>query len=191
MHACVRDRPPASLLLQRQIVAILVLHILADPQHHTAQSHQRIGDDILDTHTHHRPLNVLDNKFQDKDGDTAGHAARERRKSQKEDHARLPRDARPAVAERVGRQALLLDAVDDEHAQRREDEGQPVDERDVYVGAVEWGLGPDGCIEEDVKGEGELANRRKTGLAHAIRLFFGGGGLLSEGFSYNRALVEV
>lgn len=102
---------------------------------------------------------MLDDELEHKNGDPARHTTRESREAQKEHYARLPRDTGPTVAERVGRQALLLDAVDDEHAQRREDEGEPVDEGDVHVGAVKRRLGPNSRIEEDVEGEGKLAAR--------------------------------
>ena len=121
---------------------------------------QRIRNDVLNTHAQRRHLDVLHNEFEHEDGDAARHTTSEGGEAEKEDDTGLPSDAGTGVAPGIRAEALLLDAVDDEHAEGGEDEGEPVDEGDVDVlGAVLGGMGPDGGVEHDVEGEGELEGR--------------------------------
>lgn len=137
-------------------------HKLAQPikssrTRNSPQHHPGIRQHIRQPHPKRRPRHARHDILHDEHSDTASHAARKERKAKEQHNTRLPRDAGPGVREGVGGEARLLDRVDDQHAQRGEDEGQPVDEGDVGVeGAVEGGLGVDGCVEEDVEGEGEL-----------------------------------
>lgn len=143
---------------QSQVVAVLVLHVLADPQDDGGDADEAVGDDVLDAHAHHGPRDLLDGELEDEDDDAARHAAGEGREAQEQHDAGLPGDARPRVAERVGREPRLLDRVDDEHAERAEDEGQPVDEGHMHVRHVQRRLRPHGGVDEDVEGERELRN---------------------------------
>lgn len=119
-------------------------------------AHEGVADKILNAHAQGRHADPRNNKLEDKDGDTSGHAAGKGCESQEQDHTRLPCDTRSTIAERVGAEALFFDRVDDEHAQAGEDERQPVDELHVDIGAVLGRLGPDGGVEHDIEGEGEL-----------------------------------
>lgn len=58
---------------------------------------------------------------------------RQKRKPQKQHKPRLPRHPAPAVTKAIGLQPGLLNRVDDQHAQRGADGGDPVDEFDVHV----------------------------------------------------------
>jgi hypothetical protein len=69
---------------------------------------------------------------------------------------RFPSNAIPAIAETVTGQASLVYAVDDDHAEGREDAGDPIDEGEVEDGAVEGGFGVAGGIDKDEEGDGEL-----------------------------------
>lgn len=127
------------------------------------QANQGIAHDVLNAHAQSRHSHARDDKLEDEDSDTSSHTTSEGGKAQEQYHASLPRDTRPTVAERVGAEALLLDRVDDEHAQTGEDEGQPINKLDMDIRAVVGRLGPDGGVEHDVKGDGEL--RVAIGLA--------------------------
>ena len=116
-----------------------------------------IADDILDPHPQRRHPDVVHDVFEHKYDDTTGHAAGKGREPQEEHNAGLPGDA-AVVAEGLAAEALLLDRVDDEHAQGGEDKGQPVDEFDVDVRSV--ARGPNGRVQHDVEGDGELEQNR-------------------------------
>lgn len=122
------------------------------------EAYQGVADEILNAHAQGRHTDAGNHKLEHKDGDASGHAAGKGREPEEQDDAGLPCDAGAAVAEGVGAEALLLDRVDDEHAEAGEDERQPVDEFDVDVGSVLGRLGPDGGVEHDIEGEGELRN---------------------------------
>ena len=100
------------------------------------EANQSIANDVLNAHAQRRHPDIRNDKLQYEDSYTSSHATRKGRKSQEQHHASLPCDARSAVAEGVGAKTLLLDRVDDEHTQAGEDQGKPVDEFDVDVGAV-------------------------------------------------------
>lgn len=153
---------------QRQVVAVLVLHILRQPEDNRAEPNKAVGYDILHAHAERGPADARDDELEDKDGDAAGHAAGQGREAQKQHDAGLPGHARARVAKRVRLQPRLLHRVDDEHAQGREDERQPVHKGDVHVGAVVGGFRPHGRVEEDVEGEGEL-----FGAGLALLMHFG------------------
>lgn len=123
------------------------------------QSNKGICNYVLHAHKHLRHAQPGHDVSEDKHTDATGHAACEAREAEEQHDARLPRNTRSTVAERVGTQARLLDTVDDEHAQAREDEGQPVDKGDVCVGRVEWGLGPHCGIEKNVECKRELQDQ--------------------------------
>ena len=71
---------------------------------------------------------------------TAGQTSSHGSKAHEQDDPGLPGDAIATVGKVVGRQTRLVDAVDDEHAQRAEDAGDPVDKGHVDVAAVEGAL---------------------------------------------------
>ncbi len=68
-----------------------------------------------------------------KDNNASRQPTSQQRKAQEQDQLGLPRNAVSAVREAVSRQPRLVDAVDDEHAQRAADAGDPVHERDVHL----------------------------------------------------------
>lgn len=87
-------------------------------------------------------------------GDThnaARQTPRHQRKPQKQHEPRLPSHPVAAVAERVGGQARLVDAVDDEHAESGADAREPVYESDVHVRRVGGGVGEGGGVDEEVE----------------------------------------
>ena len=138
--------------LQLQVIAVLVLHILANPQHDTAQADQRIADQIRHAHPQGGPLRPAAQVLEHKHRDAAGQPAGQRREAHEEHDAGLPRRAVARGVAVVARQPRLVDAVDDQHAQRREDGRHPVDESDVEVGGV--ALGGPGCgVNEDEEGD--------------------------------------
>ena len=63
---------------------------------------------------------------------TASQAARHERKADEEEEAGAPHRARVAKV-LVALHAVLVDEVDDEHAEQRADARQPVEERDVHL----------------------------------------------------------
>jgi len=99
---------------------------------------------------------LRNNVFQDHDGDTASKATSHGSKAHKQDNTSFPGDAITAVAEVIGREACLVDRVDNQHAEGTEDDGNPVDKGHVYIGAIESGLGVDGGINKDEEGNGKL-----------------------------------
>ncbi len=90
-----RCRAAAKGALQRQVVRVLVLHILTHPQYDRAQAYQAVGDYILHTHEHHWEFDARNDVAQDEDGDAAGHAASEGGKSEEEDDPRLQATPEP------------------------------------------------------------------------------------------------
>lgn len=105
------------------------------PTKNIPDAHERIADNVLDAHAQRGHPDVVHDVLEHKHDDATGHAAGKGREAQEEHDAGLPGDAAAAsaVAEVFGAEALLLDRVDDEHAEGGEDEGQPVDEFDVDV----------------------------------------------------------
>lgn len=122
---------------QLQIVGIIILDVLTDPQHDAAEHDQPIRHDVRDTHVNGCQGVVLEQILEHHDGDAASKAAGHERKSQEQHGAGLPGDAVAAVGEAIGRQPRLFDAVDHQHAERRADEGDPVHEVDVHVRPIE------------------------------------------------------
>ena len=141
---------------QLQIIRIIILHILAHPQHHRAQHDQSIAHHIRHPHIHRLQRILLEQELQHHDCDTPRQPTSHQRKAQKQHRAGLPGDAVAAVAETVGREAGFFYAVDHEHAKRGADEGDPVDEGDVDGGAVEGGVREDAGVDEEEEAEGEL-----------------------------------
>ncbi len=80
------------------------------------------------------------------------------RKAQKEHQPRLPRNASARVGEAVGAEARLLDRVDHQHAQRRADAGDPVDELDVHVRTIPGRVRVRGGVNEEEEAQGELVH---------------------------------
>ncbi len=79
-----------------------------------------------------------------KDNNASRQPASQQRKAQEQDQLCLPRNAIAAVREAISRQPRLVDAVDDEHAQRAADAGDPVHKGNVHlrVRGVHDRLGP-------------------------------------------------
>lgn len=166
----------AERYLKRQVVRILVLHVLADPKDDRAakrqnlfyiqleiakntsnipKANQGIADNIFDAHSQRRHADARYDKLEYKDSHTSSHTTGQSCEAKEQHDTSLPRDTGTAVAEGVGAKTLFLDRIDDEHSQAGEDEGKPVNELDVDVGGVGV-LGPDGRVEHDVEGEREL-----------------------------------
>jgi hypothetical protein len=130
--------------------------------HHTKnnspQHNQSIRNQIRNPHIKRRQHRARNHILQHQHRNTPCHPPRQTRKPKEQHHSRLPRNARSRVRERVCRETSLLNGVYDQHSERGEYEGEPVDEVDVYggVGAVLRGVRPDCSIEHDIEGEGEL-----------------------------------
>lgn len=120
------------------------------------QHNKRISNNISNPKPHRRPLRIRHDILQHHDRDPTRQASGHSSKAHKEHDPRFPSDAIPAIAEVVGAEARLVDAVDDEHAQRGEDAGDPVDEVHVEFAAVERGVGEGCCVDEGEEGDGEL-----------------------------------
>ena len=120
------------------------------------ERNQDVGDDVGDTKPKGREGVLRNNVFQDHDGDTASKATSHGSKAHEQDNTSFPGDAITAVAEVIGREACLVDRVDNQHAEGAEDGGDPVDKGHVYIGAIESGLGVDGGINKDEEGNGKL-----------------------------------
>ena len=117
---------------------------------------QPIRNHICHAHIHSLERIVLKQVLEHHDRDATRQPTSHERKAQKQHQPRLPRDAAAAVAEAVGAQPRLLDAVDHEHAKGGADAGDPVDEGDVLVGAIEGRFGEGGRINEEEETNGEL-----------------------------------
>ena len=123
---------------------------------HIPQHNQRIRDNVRNTHPQRRPARIIDHILQHHDADAASKSSSHSSKAHEQHNSRLPRNAISTIAETVTGQASLVYAVDDDHAQGREDAGDPIHESEVEDGAVEGGLGVAGGIDEDEQGDGEL-----------------------------------
>ncbi|KAI7506283.1 hypothetical protein KC367_g281 [Hortaea werneckii] len=128
----------------RQIVGVVVLHVLADPKYdsttqtqrgewHIPQHNQPVGDEVRDAEPHSRPASFLNDIFQDHDSYAVAR-----------------------VGEVVRAQARFVYAVDDKHAHGGEDAGQPINKPHVEIGAVQVGMGVGRGVDEGEKSEGEL-----------------------------------
>jgi hypothetical protein len=125
------------------------------------QHNQAIRNQIRNPHPQYlkrqrllRSHHILEHQHRDPPGQAPG----QKRKPKKQHHSGLPSNSGARVGEGVGGEPGLLDAVDDEHAEGREDQRQPVDEFDVDIGAVEV-VRPDGRVEESVECYCELHTR--------------------------------
>jgi hypothetical protein len=117
---------------------------------------QPIRHNIRNPHVHRLQRKVFEKILQHHHGDAARQPAGHEGKAQEQHQPRLPRHPAAGVGEGVGRQARLLDRVDDEHAERGADDGDPVDEGDVFEGAIEGRVRVGGGVDEDEEAEGEL-----------------------------------
>lgn len=88
--------------------------------------------------------------------DSTRQSTRHEREAQEQDQPSLPRDASAGVGEAVGTEPRLLDRVDDEHAERRADAGDPVHELDVHVRPVLGRVRVRGRVDEEEEPQGEL-----------------------------------
>jgi len=131
-------------------------HSPPPPQENIPQHNQRIRNNIRNTHPQRRPARIVDHILQHHHADAASKSSSHSSKAHEQHDPRFPRNAIPAVAETVAGQASLVYAVDDDHAECREDAGDPIDEGEVEDGAVEGGFGVAGGIDEDEEGDGEL-----------------------------------
>ena len=120
------------------------------------ERNQDVGDDVGDTKPKGREGVLRDNVLQNHDGDTTSKTTSHGSKAHEQDNTGLPGDTIATVAEVIGREAGLVDRVDDKHAEGTEDDGDPVDKGHVDVGAVECRLGVDSGINEDEEGNGKL-----------------------------------
>lgn len=100
------------------------------------EGNEDVGDNVGDTKPKSREGVLRDNVLQNHDGDTTSKTSSHSSKAHEQDNTGLPSDAIAAVAEVISREAGLVDRVDDKHAQGTEDDGDPVDEGHVYLGAV-------------------------------------------------------
>ena len=210
-----------SMLLQREVIRIVIIHILRHPQHnrasstlaHTApissskspnspQHDQPISDRVRDPKPKRRPRpprhHILEHHDrlpkpqpsakrtsprppetkpslpltsrkdirQERQGKERTHHAASKatgheRKPEEQDEPRLPRDAVAGVAEAVGAEARLVDAVDDEHAERGAHARHPVHERHVHVARVDGRVRVRRRVHEEVEAEGELCARAR------------------------------
>ena len=112
-------KEPAS--SQLQIVGIIVLHILAHPQHDTAEHDQPISQDICDAHVDGLHGVILEQVLQRHDGGTASEATGHEGETEEEHGTGLPCNSVSTIREAVGGEAGFLDAVDHQHAQRGAD----------------------------------------------------------------------
>lgn len=87
---------------------------------------------------------------------TPRQTAGQQREPEEQNEARLPRNPTSAVTEAIGIQPRLLDRVDDHHAQRRADAGDPVNELDMDLGAISRAVGKGGSVDEEEESEREL-----------------------------------
>lgn len=62
---------------QGEVIAILILHILGDPEDDAGEADEGVGDDVLDAHLGSGPGDAGDDEAEDEDDDAAGHAAGE------------------------------------------------------------------------------------------------------------------
>ena len=69
--------PDLLLPSQGEVIAILVLHILGDPEDDAGEPDEGVGDDVLDAHLGSGPGDAGDDEAEDEDNDAAGHAAGE------------------------------------------------------------------------------------------------------------------
>jgi hypothetical protein len=90
------------------------------------------------------------------DGNPSRHSSSQKRKSKEQYNSGFPGYLRAAVGEGIRCQTRFLNAIDDEHAESGEDEGEPVDEGDVNVRSVHGAGRPYGSIKKDIESEGEL-----------------------------------
>lgn len=60
---------------QGEVITILVLHILGDPEDDAGEADEGVGDDVLDAHLGSGPGHAGDDEAEDEDDDAAGHAA--------------------------------------------------------------------------------------------------------------------
>lgn len=78
-------------------------------------------------------------------------------KPQKQHKPRLPSNPTPAITEAIRLQPRLLDRVDHQHAQRRADPRDPVDELHMDVGAVARAVREGRGVNEEEESERELS----------------------------------
>ena len=64
---------------------------------------------------------------------TPSKTASQKRKAQEEHKSRLPRNSSTRITETIGLQPRLFNRVDHQHAKRRTDARNPVDELDMHV----------------------------------------------------------
>ena len=136
-------------LLQLQIIRVVILHVLTDPQNHAAQHDQPIRNDVCDSHIDRLQRIVFEQILKYHDSDTARETARHEGEAQEQHRARLPRDPVPTIREGVCRQSGFLDAVDHQHPEGRADKRDPVNEIDVHGRSVQWGFGEDTGVDEE------------------------------------------
>jgi hypothetical protein len=101
---------------------------------------QDVGDNVGDTKPKGGKGVLGNNVLQDHDGDTTSETTSHGSEAHEEDNASLPGNTIAAVAEVIGREAGLVDRVNDKHAEGTEDDGDPVDKGHVDVGAIEGRL---------------------------------------------------
>jgi hypothetical protein len=135
---------------------------------HIPQHNQRIRNDIRNTHPQRRPARIIDHILEHHHADTSRKSSSHRSKAHEKHDSRFPRNAIPAVAETITGKASLVYAVDDDHAEGREDAGNPIHEGEVEDGAVEGGFGVAGSIDEDEEGDGELWSFLLAGVEKTI-----------------------
>ena len=91
---------------------------------------------------------------------TTRQSAGQQREAQEEHQLGFPCHAITAIAEAIGRQSPLIDAVDNEHAERGTYERDPVNKGYVELfGTILIGFGVGGGIDESVEAAGELSDR--------------------------------
>lgn len=129
--------------------------------HYSPQHNPSISKHICNAHVQRRPAHAWHYVLQYQHRNTTSHSTSQASKPQEQNNPRFPRHAGARVAKGVGAQAGLLDRVDNQHTRCREDEGQPVNEVDMDVGAIEGRMGPDCSVKEDEECEGELRGRSK------------------------------
>ena len=78
-------------------------------------------------------------------------------KPQKQHKPRLPRNPTPTITEAIRLQPRLLNRVDHQHAQRRADPRDPVDEFHMDVRAVARAVREGRRVDEEEESERELA----------------------------------
>ena len=133
-------------------VSIRVTHG-SHSQQNIPQHNQRIRNNIRHAHPQRRPHSLSNHILQHHDTNSTSKTSSHSSKAHEQHNPRFPRNAVPTIAETVTRQARLVYAVDDDHAEGREDAGDPVDEGEVEDGAVEGGFGVAGGVDEDEEGD--------------------------------------